>query len=193
MVQELNLHNLHGRRMRADAHVKQEIIRTGTQEGKARTASGLAAATGVGGATAAGKWQEEELAALQASARLTLAAPEIISIAADAGTVGKPSKDFLLMHLWAWPKRFSLVLPPQEHCKCVSLKLNPPGPLGHKAFLDQQGVLRSWGRGERVTRNIPNNEKARTDRSLAACHLITTKHASNLEFAPGASQTTMFA
>ena len=106
--------NGNGKRTRADPHVKEIALESAVKTRRATNTQGCLRAHLLADASQARRWREEALAALQAASRLTNAVPGIVSMCVDAAAIGNPAKELMLTLQCTWPRRETVVLPPQE-------------------------------------------------------------------------------
>ena len=95
--------------------MKKYIIQDAIQSGRGRTPSALMASFGYRNSPQlAAHWIEISLADSMAAGRLSLAVPGVHSICMDAAQMGKPFKDFLLIHQNKWPGDVNIVMAPKD-------------------------------------------------------------------------------
>ena len=101
------------KRRRLDGPVKSQIVSAALMEGKAQRPSDVARVVGLSTSSSVDEWSEQAVMHQVASGYLSYLVPGIHSIAIDGAQIGKPFKDYLLIHHNRWPNQ-NMVLPPKE-------------------------------------------------------------------------------
>ena len=97
MRSDVSTMDICGTRKRADQHVNEEAIIGALRDGRASTASDFFAAHSLS-RSSSGKWSHENMCAVQAECRLSFAEPGVYAFTMDGAAIGKPHKDYVLIH-----------------------------------------------------------------------------------------------